>query len=269
MPPQSLYSRLPRPGPRLFVTSSRRWRALSAGDAHGPAARRDDSDGPAPTHWRRTRAAITSSGHGSDAPPVFPSASDPAPLSIHASSRAPPNTILQTCFFAISGVLPRDAAIRHIKESIRKTYGRKGEAVVAKNFAAVDGTLARLYQVEVPAAVNCQRDLPIGNRTNTAPDFVRARDGQDDGRARRRHSRQPDAGRQHLPIRHQHLREAEHRRSRAGLGRGSLYSMRTMQLRLPAQRHSRAFLSRGRARRGAPFVQVGPSQRARLPGGPL
>ena len=45
----------------------------------------------------------------------------------------------------ISGVLPREAAIQHIKESIRKTYGRKGETVVAKNFAAVDGTLARLY----------------------------------------------------------------------------------------------------------------------------
>ena len=82
------------------------------------------------------------------------------------------NTILQTCFFAISGVLPREAAIRHIKESIRKTYGRKGEAVVAKNFAAVDGTLARLYQVEVPAAVSSERDLP-SIVPDTAPDFVR------------------------------------------------------------------------------------------------
>ena len=54
------------------------------------------------------------------------------------------NTVLQTCFFAISGVLPREAAIEHIKQSIKKTYGRKGEAVVRKNFAAVDGTLARL-----------------------------------------------------------------------------------------------------------------------------
>ena len=82
------------------------------------------------------------------------------------------NTILQTCFFAISGVLPREAAIRHIKESIRKTYGRKGEAVVAKNFAAVDGTLARLHQVEVPAAVNSERDLP-SIVPDTASDFVR------------------------------------------------------------------------------------------------
>ena len=82
------------------------------------------------------------------------------------------NTILQTCFFAISGVLPREAAIRHIKESIRKTYGRKGDAVVAKNFAAVDGTLARLYQVEAPAAVSSERDLPL-IVPDTAPDFVR------------------------------------------------------------------------------------------------
>jgi pyruvate-ferredoxin/flavodoxin oxidoreductase len=82
------------------------------------------------------------------------------------------NTILQTCFFAISGVLPREAAIGHIRESIRKTYGRKGEAVVAKNFAAVDGTLARLYQVEAPAAVSSDRDLPL-IVPDTAPDFVR------------------------------------------------------------------------------------------------
>jgi pyruvate-ferredoxin/flavodoxin oxidoreductase len=48
------------------------------------------------------------------------------------------NTILQTCFFAISGVLPREKAIGYIKESIRKTYARKGQSVVDKNFAAVD-----------------------------------------------------------------------------------------------------------------------------------
>ena len=82
------------------------------------------------------------------------------------------NTILQTCFFAISGVLPREAAIRHIKELIRKTYGRKGETVITKNFAAVDGTLARLYQVEAPAAVSSDRDPP-SIVPDTAPDFVR------------------------------------------------------------------------------------------------
>ena len=82
------------------------------------------------------------------------------------------NTVLQTCFFAISGVLPRDAAIRHIKEAIRKTYARKGEAVIRKNFEAVDGTLARLQAVEVPAAPTSkvERDKIV---PDDAPDFVR------------------------------------------------------------------------------------------------
>ena len=69
------------------------------------------------------------------------------------------NTIMQTCFFAISGVLPRDEAIAAIKHSIEKTYGKRGEAVVQKNFAAVDGTLANLYAVKVPAAVTSKFDM--------------------------------------------------------------------------------------------------------------
>src|SRR6185503_9365478 len=52
------------------------------------------------------------------------------------------NTVLQTCFFAISGVLPRDKAIGHIKDAIRKTYEQKGQAIVERNFVAVDGTIA-------------------------------------------------------------------------------------------------------------------------------
>ena len=61
------------------------------------------------------------------------------------------NTIMQTCFFAISGVLPRDEAIESIKSSIKKTYGSKGEEVVRKNFLAVEQTLANLFEVKVPA----------------------------------------------------------------------------------------------------------------------
>src|SRR5512139_2129773 len=60
------------------------------------------------------------------------------------------NTIMQTCFFAISGVLPRDEAIEEIKKSIKKTYWKRGEAVINKNFEAVDQTLANLYEVKVP-----------------------------------------------------------------------------------------------------------------------
>ena len=60
------------------------------------------------------------------------------------------NTVLQTCFFAISGVLPRDEAIARIKAAIAKTYGRRGAEVVARNDAAVDRALAGLHQIEVP-----------------------------------------------------------------------------------------------------------------------
>ncbi|MHB8806404.1 MAG: pyruvate:ferredoxin (flavodoxin) oxidoreductase [Anaerolineaceae bacterium] len=60
------------------------------------------------------------------------------------------NTIMQTCFFAISGILPRDEAIAEIKKYIKKTYGKRGEAVVNQNYAAVDSSLENLFEVKVP-----------------------------------------------------------------------------------------------------------------------
>jgi pyruvate-ferredoxin/flavodoxin oxidoreductase len=82
------------------------------------------------------------------------------------------NTILQTCFFAISGVLPRDEAIEQIKKAIKKTYARKGEIVIRQNFAAVDGTIARLGEVKVPHAVSSTFDRPPIVPLD-APEFVR------------------------------------------------------------------------------------------------
>jgi pyruvate-ferredoxin/flavodoxin oxidoreductase len=82
------------------------------------------------------------------------------------------NTIMQTCFFAISGVLPRDLAIEQIKKSIQKTYGKRGEAVVKKNFEAVDLTLANLHEVKVPAEVTSKLTLREAVPAN-APEFVR------------------------------------------------------------------------------------------------
>ena len=81
------------------------------------------------------------------------------------------NTIMQTCFFAISGVLPREQAIEQIKYSIKKTYGKKGEEIVRKNFEAVDGTIANLFEVQVPASVTSDVELrkPVAAE---APDFV-------------------------------------------------------------------------------------------------
>ncbi len=82
------------------------------------------------------------------------------------------NTIMQTCFFAISGVLPRDQAIVRIKEAIEKTYKKRGDAVVQRNYEAVDATLAHLHEVAVPASPTASYRLPalIPDR---APDFVK------------------------------------------------------------------------------------------------
>ena len=82
------------------------------------------------------------------------------------------NTIMQTAFFAISGILPREAAIAEIKHSIEKTYGKRGEAVVKKNFEAVDATIANLYEVNVPSGITSKtaRRLSVPSE---APEFVR------------------------------------------------------------------------------------------------
>lgn len=82
------------------------------------------------------------------------------------------NTIMQTCFFRISGVLPRAEAIAKIKESIKKTYGKRGEAVVRQNFAAVDAALANLHEVEVPALATSTFERPPAVSAS-APKFVR------------------------------------------------------------------------------------------------
>ena len=82
------------------------------------------------------------------------------------------NTIMQTAFFAISGVLPREQAIEEIKKAIKKTYGKRGEAVVKQNFAAVDSAVENLIEVEVPEKVTSSitRRAPV---PETAPDFVK------------------------------------------------------------------------------------------------
>jgi pyruvate-ferredoxin/flavodoxin oxidoreductase len=82
------------------------------------------------------------------------------------------NTIMQTCFFAISGVLPRDEAIAKIKESIKKTYGAKGDEIVRKNFEAVDKTLANLHEFKIPARATSKVEVPPVV-PEAAPDFVK------------------------------------------------------------------------------------------------
>ncbi|HMK10226.1 MAG TPA: pyruvate:ferredoxin (flavodoxin) oxidoreductase [Acidimicrobiales bacterium] len=82
------------------------------------------------------------------------------------------NTVMQPCFFALSGVLPADAAIAHIKAAVQKTYAARGEAIVERNFAAIDASLAALHRVELPdrvtATVRREQRVP-----DDAPDFVK------------------------------------------------------------------------------------------------
>lgn len=83
------------------------------------------------------------------------------------------NTIMQTCFFAISGILPREQAIAEIKRSIKKTYGKRGETVVQQNYRAVDETLAHLYEVDlaqVALGSSQHRRPPV---PDAAPEFVK------------------------------------------------------------------------------------------------
>jgi pyruvate-ferredoxin/flavodoxin oxidoreductase len=81
------------------------------------------------------------------------------------------NTIMQTCFFAIAGLLPRDEAITHIKKAIEKTYGKRGPEVVKRNCEVVDQALVHLHEITVPAAVTARHARPplVSER---APDFV-------------------------------------------------------------------------------------------------
>ncbi|WP_333877305.1 pyruvate:ferredoxin (flavodoxin) oxidoreductase [Methylobacter sp.] len=87
------------------------------------------------------------------------------------------NTIMQTCFFAISGVLPQEQAITAIKHAVEKTYGKKGRHIVELNFKAIDETLACLHAVPLPTQVSSQFDIK-SIITDAAPDFVKRVTGE-------------------------------------------------------------------------------------------
>jgi pyruvate-ferredoxin/flavodoxin oxidoreductase len=82
------------------------------------------------------------------------------------------NTVMQVCFFAISGVLPKEEAIEAIKKSIKKTYGKKGDEVVRMNLQAVDNTLENLHEVTIPNKITATYDVRLAVPDN-APDYVK------------------------------------------------------------------------------------------------
>ena len=164
------------------------------------------------------------------------------------------NTIMQTCFFAISGVLPREEAIAAIKHAIEKTYGKRGESVVQKNFAAVDAALSHLHEVKVPAKVTALFDIrpPV---PAAAPEFVQkvtariiAGEGDD-----LPVSAMPIDGT--FPTRHGAVGEAQHRAGDPGVGRGAVHPVRQVRAGLPAQRDPRQGLRRQLPGRRAGHVQ--------------
>ena len=175
------------------------------------------------------------------------------------------NTVMQTCFFAISGVLPRDQAIAHIKKAIEKTYGRKGPEVVRKNFEAVDATLAHLHEVKVPGTLTGQP------RTAGGP-------GR---RARLREARSPPimlANQGDLlpvsafpvdgtwPTGHDPVGEAGHRAGDPGLGDRALHPVQQVRGHLPARRHPDQVLRGRDAGRRAGHLQVDGLQVAEVKG---
>lgn len=87
------------------------------------------------------------------------------------------NTIMQACFFAISNILPREQAIAEIKNAIKKTYSKKGDAIVQKNFAAVDASLAHMHEVVIPAEATStlHTALPV---PADAPEFIQKVTGE-------------------------------------------------------------------------------------------
>ncbi len=148
------------------------------------------------------------------------------------------NTIMQVCFFALSGVLPRDKAIEAIKYSIKKTYGKKGEEVVAMNLKAVDNTLEHLHEVPVPNRVNGSGGLlaaHLAERAEVCAGCARA----PRRRRRRRSAGERVPGGRHVPDRHGAVRKTQSRAGHPGVGRKGLHSMPEMRGHLPARDHSR------------------------------
>ena len=183
------------------------------------------------------------------------------------------NSVMQTCFFAISGVLPREEAIAQIKKAIEKTYGKKGAEVVRRNFASVDATLENLHEIPVDRADQQRQDAPDGAGSRAGLREARAgRDHRGQGRPAARLGL-PD--RRHVADRHLAVGEARDRPRGPGLGREDLHPVQQVRVRLPARGDPREGLRRGRARQGAGHLQVLRLQGRRVqgeevhdPGGP-
>ena len=164
------------------------------------------------------------------------------------------NTIMQTCFFAISGVLPREEAIAAIKHSIEKTYGKRGESVVQEELRRRGRRPRPPARSEGPGQGHrAVRYPPAGSRRGAR---VRAEGHrQDHRRRRRRPAGERHARRRHLPHRHRAVGEAQHRARNPRVGRGALHPVRQVRAGLPARRDPRQGLRRQLPGRRAGHLQ--------------
>ena len=175
------------------------------------------------------------------------------------------NIVLQTCFFALSEVLPREQAIERIK-AVAKTYGRRGAEVVARNQAAVDRTLDGLHRVEVPEQVTASRGLP--RSCQHAPEFVRTVTAE---MLAGRGDALPVSA---LPVDGTHpsgtaAPRTQHLGAGRGLGLRSLHPVRQLQLRLPTQRDPLAYYDQTRLEGAPAGFQSAHLEAVGLPGRPV
>ena len=170
------------------------------------------------------------------------------------------NTVMQVCFFALSKVLPVDQAIAAIKGAVVKTYGRRGQAVVDQNIAAIDSALAGLTRVMPPAGGTRLDAEPAARDFSGASRFVREVTSRADRRSRGGPAGLGDAGGRPLPLGHRALREAGHRHRDPDLGSLHLQRLREVRHRLPPRGDpDEGLRSRGRRGRLPPDSSPSPS----------
>jgi pyruvate-ferredoxin/flavodoxin oxidoreductase len=185
------------------------------------------------------------------------------------------NTIMQTCFFAISGILPREEAIAAIKKAVDKTYGKKSKRLADLNHQAIDMTLANLHEVP-PFPKGGGGGISEAQSITRIPPSPHAKGGARRRPPRlraRRHPahlpgpRRPPAGLPHAPGRHLPgghgpIREAQHRPGNPGLGSRPVHPVRQVRVRLSPFGHPRPGLPGGTGGRRAAHLQAraGPSK---------
>ena len=143
------------------------------------------------------------------------------------------NTIMQTAFFKISKVIDETLAIESIKYAIKKTYGKKGEAIVAKNIDSIEQGLAGIQEVKVPTAPTNPIE-PIKVVPDNAPEFVRTVTAAILKQEGDTHSRFHDAGRRRLAVRHHPVRETQYRGDHSGMEPVNLHPVPSLLAHLPA-----------------------------------